>query len=86
MIIDPSRAGNYARFLSGVNNRSLLSKRKQNVRTRRFFMDGKVHVALFTAKKVEAGEVLNYDYNAGIEGKDVQGWARTGFYDTRHFF
>lgn len=49
-------------------------------------MDGKVHVALFTAKKVEAGEVLNYDYNAGIEGKDVQGWARTGFYDTRHFF
>mmetsp|Transcript_14316 Transcript_14316/g.31390 ORF Transcript_14316/g.31390 Transcript_14316/m.31390 type:complete len:1414 (-) Transcript_14316:695-4936(-) len=86
LIIDPSRAGNYARFLSGVNNRSLLSKRKQNVRTRRFFMDGKVHVALFTAKKVEAGEVLNYDYNAGIEGKDVQGWARTGFYDTRHFF
>eukprot|EP00584_Thalassiosira_punctigera_P006741 CAMPEP_0172541594 /NCGR_PEP_ID=MMETSP1067-20121228/12375_1 /TAXON_ID=265564 ORGANISM="Thalassiosira punctigera, Strain Tpunct2005C2" /NCGR_SAMPLE_ID=MMETSP1067 /ASSEMBLY_ACC=CAM_ASM_000444 /LENGTH=1391 /DNA_ID=CAMNT_0013327663 /DNA_START=90 /DNA_END=4262 /DNA_ORIENTATION=- len=74
LIIDPTCAGNIARFLSGINNRSLLSKRKVNVRTRRFFMDGKVHVCLFTSRRVEAGEILNYDYNAGNEGKDVDQW------------
>jgi len=86
LIIDPTRAGNIARFLSGINNRSLMSKRKVNVRTRRFFMDGKVHICLFTSRRVEAGEILNYDYNAGNEGKDVDQWARTGFYDTSNFF
>ena len=86
LIIDPTDAGNIARFLSGVNNRSLMSKRKANVRTRRFFMDGKIHVALFTSRRVEAGEVLNYDYNAGNEGKDVSRWASSGFYDTSNFF
>merc|ERR1719287_132043 len=67
--------GNTARFLSGVNNRSLMSKRKANVRTRRFVMDGKMHVCLFTCRRVEAGEILTYDYNAGNEGKDVGQWA-----------
>lgn len=86
LIIDPTRAGNIARFLSGINNRSLLSKRKANVRTRRFMMDGKVHVCLFTSRRVDAGEILNYDYNAGNEGKDVDQWAKSGFYDTSNFF
>ena len=86
LIIDPTNAGNISRFLSGVNNRSLLSKRKANVRTRRFHMDGKVRVCLFTSRRVEAGEILNYDYNAGNEGKEVSQWARTGFYDTSNFF
>jgi len=86
LIIDPTRVGNTARFLSGINNRSLMSKRKANIRTRRFFMDGKVHVCLFTSRRIEAGETLNYDYNAGNEGKDVGQWAQSGFYDTSNFF
>lgn len=86
LIIDPTRAGNISRFLSGINNRSYESKRKANVRTRRFFVDGKVHVCLFTSRQVEKGEILNYDYNAGNMGKNVEQWARTGFYDTSNFF
>jgi len=86
LIIDPTRTGNAARFLSGINNLSNMSKRKANVRTRRFELDGKCRVALFTAKKVEAGDQLYYDYNAGMIGKDVVDWAKNGFYDTRNFF
>lgn len=86
LIIDPTRRGNIARFLSGINNRSNLSKKKANVRTRRFALDGKCRVALFTAKKIEAGEKLHYDYNAGVEGKSVVEWATGGFYDTSNFF
>ena len=86
LIVDPTNAGNTARFLSGVNNRSSMSKRKQNVRTRRFFMDGRLHVCLFTSRDIKAGETLNYDYNAGNEGKDVSQWAKSGFYDTSAFF
>jgi len=86
LIIDPTRRGNVARFLSGINNRSNLSKKKANVRTRRFALNGKCHVVLFTAKKIEAGEKLHYDYNAGVEGKSVVEWAKGGFYDTSNFF
>jgi [histone H3]-lysine27 N-methyltransferase len=86
LIIDPTQAGNYSRFFSGINNRNLLSKRKANVRTRRFAMDGKIHVALFTSRDVEAGEILSYDYNAGHQGKCVEEWAKAGFYDTSNFF
>ncbi len=86
LIIDPTHSGNYSRFLSGINNRNLLSKRKANVRSRRFAMDGKIHVALFTCKDVEAGEILSYDYNAGNHGKCVEEWAKAGFYDTSNFF
>ena len=68
LIIDPTNAGNIARFLSGVNNKSLVSKRKANVRTRRFCLDGKLHVVLFTSRRIETGESLNYDYNAGRQG------------------
>ncbi|KAL7539330.1 hypothetical protein ACHAXR_010595, partial [Thalassiosira sp. AJA248-18] len=86
LILDPTRAGNITRFISGINNRSLMSKRKANVRTRRFFIDGVVRVCLFTSRRVEAGEILNYDYNAGNEGKAVDQWAKSGFYDTSNFF
>jgi hypothetical protein len=85
LIIDPTRISNIARFLSGVNNRSLKSRRKANVRTRRFVVDGKSRVALFTSRQIEAGESLNYDYNAGNEGKSVKDILRTGFYDTSKF-
>ena len=86
LIIDPTHSGNYSRFFSGINNRNLLSKRKANVRSRRFAMDNKVHVALFTSRDIEAGEILSYDYNAGNHGKCVEEWAKAGFYDTSNFF
>ena len=85
-LIDPTHSGNYSRFFSGINNRNLLSKRKANVRSRRFAMDNKVHVALFTSRDIEAGEILSYDYNAGNHGKCVEEWAKAGFYDTSNFF
>jgi hypothetical protein len=74
-----------ARFFSGINNRNLWSKKKANVRTRRFVLDGKCRVVLFTAKDVHPGDILHYDYNAGIEGKSVEAMVRTGFYDTSNF-
>uniref|UniRef100_A0A7R9VLI6 Histone-lysine N-methyltransferase n=2 Tax=Pseudictyota dubia TaxID=2749911 RepID=A0A7R9VLI6_9STRA len=86
LLVDPTRAGNIARFLSGINNRSHVSRRKANVRTRRFTLNGKCRVALFTSKKIEPGDKLHYDYNAGVEGKTVVEWAKTGFYDTSNFF
>eukprot|EP00550_Attheya_septentrionalis_P009864 CAMPEP_0198287132 /NCGR_PEP_ID=MMETSP1449-20131203/6039_1 /TAXON_ID=420275 /ORGANISM="Attheya septentrionalis, Strain CCMP2084" /LENGTH=1964 /DNA_ID=CAMNT_0043985037 /DNA_START=184 /DNA_END=6078 /DNA_ORIENTATION=- len=86
LIIDPTKTGNAARFLSGINNRSNFSRRKANVRTRRFSLDGKCRVALFTSRKVESGDKLYYDYNAGIEGKTTVEWAKDGFYDTSNFF
>lgn len=86
LIIDPTRISNIARFLSGVNNRSFKSKRKANVRTRRFVVDGKSRVVLFTSRDIKEGESLNYDYNAGNEGKSVKDILRTGFYDTSNFF
>jgi hypothetical protein len=86
LIIDPTHSGNYSRFLSGINNRNLSSKRKANIRTRRFAMDGKLHVALFTSRDIEAGEILSYDYNAGNHGKCLEEWAKAGFYDTSNFF
>ncbi len=67
LIIDPSRVGNFARFLSGINNGKVESKRKINVRTLRFVMDGKLCVGLFTSRRVETGEVLTYDYIKSIE-------------------
>ena len=85
LIIDPSRIGNMARFFSGINNRKFMSKRKANVRTRRFDLDEECRIVLFTAKNAEAGAMLHYDYNAGIEGKDVELMVRMGFYDTSNF-
>ena len=86
LLIDPTRTGNIARFLSGINNGNQSSRRKANVRTRRFSIDGRCRVALFTAKRIEPGDKLHYDYNAGVEGKSPVEWAKNGFYDTTHFF
>ena len=85
LIIDPSHVGNIARFLSGVNNRCYSSKRKANVRTRRFELDGQCRVVLFTSKTIEVGDKLHYDYNSGLQDKQVEDWAKNGFYDTSNF-
>ena len=85
LIIDPTKKSNIARFLSGVNNKSVESRRKANVRTRRFALDGKSRVVLFTSRQISAGESLNYDYNAGKEGKSITDILNMGFYDTSNF-
>jgi hypothetical protein len=87
LIIDPSNSGNLARFLSGVNNSSHESRRKINVRTRRFMVDGECRVVLFSSRKILKGERLSYDYNAGLVQQNLKeaDWARHGFYDTSHF-
>eukprot|EP00940_MAST-03C_sp_MAST-3C-sp2_P000565 g565.t1 len=64
LIVTPKRMSNMARFLSGVNNCCEKSKRKQNVRSARFAIDGKAHVLLFAARNIAKGERLHYDYNA----------------------
>jgi len=86
LIIDPTNEGNIARFLSGVNNKSIVSRRQANVRTRRFVLDGQMHVVMFTSRRIEPGEMLNYDYNAGRQGKSSEEWLKGGFYDTSNFF
>lgn len=85
LIIDPSRVGNMARFFSGINNKHYMSKKHANMRTRRFALDGKCRVVLFTCKDVMEGDILHYDYNAGVEGKSVDEMIQTGFYDTSNF-
>jgi hypothetical protein len=85
LIIDPSRVGNMARFFSGINNKHYISKKNANMRTRRFAFDGKCRVVLFTCKDVMEGDILHYDYNAGVEGKSVDEMIQTGFYDTSNF-
>ena len=85
LIIDPSRVGNMARFFSGINNKHYMNKKNANMRTRRFALDGKCRVVLFTCKDVMEGDILHYDYNAGVEGKSVDEMIQTGFYDTSNF-
>ncbi|GMH62876.1 hypothetical protein TrST_g12893 [Triparma strigata] len=85
LIIDPSKSGNMARFLSGVNNSDHESKKKINVRTRRFSVNGECHVVLFACRRIKKGERLSYDYNAGIAKMSDEEWKKHGFYDTSHF-
>ncbi|GMH75309.1 hypothetical protein TrLO_g9473 [Triparma laevis f. longispina] len=85
LIIDPSTSGNMARFFSGVNNSNHESKKKINVRTRRFSVDGECHVVLFACRRIKKGERLSYDYNAGIATMSDEEWKKHGFYDTSHF-
>ena len=54
------------------------------MRTRRFELDGKCRVVLFTSKTIEIGDKL-HDYNSGLQDKQVEDWAKNGFYDTSNF-
>lgn len=85
LAIDPSRVGNLARFFSGVNNLHRLRTKNTNMRTRRLVVDGKCRIVFFTCKDVMEGEILHYDYNAGVEGKSVNELVQIGFYDTSYF-
>lgn len=65
LVICPEKKGNIARFLSGINNNDKKAKKKQNVNSSRYDIDGKVHVLLYALKSIKKGEILYYDYNAG---------------------
>eukprot|EP00941_MAST-03F_sp_MAST-3F-sp1_P002930 g2930.t1 len=64
LVVAPQTFGNYARFISGINNQKVDSKAKQNVRSVRFSIKGETRVFLFACKKIMKGERLYYDYNA----------------------
>lgn len=65
LVICPEKKGNIARFLSGINNKDKSAKKKMNVNSSRYDIDGKVHVLLYSFKTIKKGEILYYDYNAG---------------------
>lgn len=75
LVICPEQYGNLARFLSGINNYDAKLKKKQNVYSIRFSIEGSVHILLLASKNIKKGEILYYDYNAGGYGN----------YPTEHF-
>lgn len=68
LVICPEKKGNIARFISGINNSDKNARKKQNVNSSRYDIDGKVHVLLYASKTIKKGEILYYDYNAGGSG------------------
>ena len=86
LLIDPSKTGNTAQFFDEVNNSCKHSLHWANVSTRRFSLNGQCRVILYTRRNVEPGELLVYDYNAGMREKSGKEWVNSGFYDTSNFF
>ena len=64
LVIIPVNYGNLGRFLSGVNNTKKNLKEK-NVYSIRVNIEGSIHVLLLASRKINKGEILYYDYNAG---------------------
>lgn len=75
IVICPEQYGNLARFISGINNHDKKLKKKQNVYSLRYNIDGTVHILLLALRNIKRGKILYYDYNAG--GYDE--------YPTEHF-
>ena len=65
LVICPEKKGNIARFISGINNLDAKAKKKLNLNSARYDIDGTVHVILYASRKIKPEEVLYYDYNAG---------------------
>jgi hypothetical protein len=65
LVICPEKKGNIARFISGINNLDPNAKKKLNVNSARYDIDGTVHVLLYSSRNIKPGEILHYDYNAG---------------------
>lgn len=61
--IVPEKHSNIGRYFNGVNNKVNESKKKQNLRSIRCQLDGKVAVLLYTKRVVKKGESLLYNYN-----------------------
>jgi len=62
-VICPIKQGNIGRFFSGINDKT--GKRKQNVKSIKFKIKDKIHIALYTIKKIKIGDILYYNYNGG---------------------
>ncbi len=62
--IVPQKYANIGRFFNSVNKDSI---KKQNVRSLRCQLDGKVMVLLYTKRAVKKGESLLYNYNEAKE-------------------
>ncbi len=67
LVIVPEKHCNIARFFNSVNNSLKESKKRQNVRSIRCQLDGKVTVLLYTSRSVKKGESLLYNYNEAKE-------------------
>ncbi|KAJ8428696.1 hypothetical protein Cgig2_006815 [Carnegiea gigantea] len=74
LVICPDKRANIARFISGINNHTPESKKKQNVKCVRYNVNGECHVFLVATRDIAKGERLYYDYN-GYEHE----------YPTHHF-
>ena len=49
---------------SGINNDTEEGRRRLNIKSGRFSVDGEVTVLLWTSRTIPNGERLYYDYNA----------------------
>ncbi|KMT09199.1 hypothetical protein BVRB_6g133010 [Beta vulgaris subsp. vulgaris] len=74
LVICPDKRGNIARFVSGINNHTTESKKKQNLKCVRYDVNGECCVLLVATRDIAKGERLYYDYN-GYEHE----------YPTHHF-
>ncbi|XP_021728093.1 probable Histone-lysine N-methyltransferase ATXR5 [Chenopodium quinoa] len=74
LVICPDQRGNIARFISGINNHTPESKKKQNLKCVRYDVNGECCVLLVVTRDIAKGERLYYDYN-GYEHE----------YPTHHF-
>lgn len=67
LVIAPEKHSNVGRYFNSVNHCSKESKKKQNIRSIRCQINGRVTVLLYTKRAVKKGESLLYNYN---EAKD----------------
>ena len=74
-VIYPGKKCNLARFISGINNKDKIKKKKQNLNSIKFNINGMVHIILYCIKPIKKGDFLYYDYNAGNLNE----------YDTKNF-
>ncbi|CAD8106315.1 unnamed protein product [Paramecium sonneborni] len=66
LVIIPEKNGNIAKYLSGINNSKKNSKKiQQNVKSRRYNVEGESRVILYACRDIKSGEILYYDYNEG---------------------
>uniref|UniRef100_A0A803KX49 Histone-lysine N-methyltransferase n=1 Tax=Chenopodium quinoa TaxID=63459 RepID=A0A803KX49_CHEQI len=63
LVICPDKRGNIARFISGINNHTPESKKKQNLKCVRYDVNGECCVLLVVTRDIAKGERLYYDYN-----------------------
>jgi hypothetical protein len=56
---------NIARFISGINNEYSKARKKINIFSARYDIDGKIHILLYASKNIKKNDTLYYDYNAG---------------------